>query len=100
MPALSEHVNVHGTAIAILRDKGFQVWIEDQGASYWAERDGWDFLADNPVALLGLVAIFETVAPQQCREYWWRIRYTGRLSDIPSSPTPYVSVIHRRKNDD
>jgi hypothetical protein len=100
MPALSEHVNVHSTAIAILRDKGFQVWKTEQyGGSYWAEKDGWDFLAHNPVSLLGLVAIFEARAPKQLREYWWRAENPVSLSDTPNHPTPYVSVIHRQRDD-
>jgi hypothetical protein len=97
MPALSEHGNVHSTAIALLREKGFQVWVEEGGENYWAEKDGWDFMADSPISLLGLVAIFEVRAPQQFRDYWWRLEPNTPTGKLPNAPVPYVPIFRRGK---
>ncbi|MEV7973955.1 hypothetical protein [Cellulomonas sp. NPDC089187] len=96
MPALSEYSNVEASAIEVLRRKGFQVWRDAQRECYGAERDGWDFLADSPTALLGLVGLFEYIGPDVHSEYWWRVARDD--SDLPNRPHPYTSVIHRRSN--
>ena len=97
MPALSEHSNVYNTALVILRQKGFQLW-QDEHEQYWAERDGWDFCAESPTSLLGLVAIFEHSAPKEPTEYWWRQRepelYGRGL--LPRAAHPYESVVRKR----
>lgn len=38
-----------------------------------AEKDGFVLLADNPIELLGLAAIYEDVRPSEHRPYWWSI---------------------------
>lgn len=95
MPALSEHVNVYNTALSVLTEKGFQVWTPDAGATVCAERGGWDFHADNPVSLLGVIAIFEHMHPSVFRDYWWRS--TGELDyrNLPTRPRPYEPIITR-----
>jgi hypothetical protein len=99
MPTLSQYTNVYNTAVALLRKKGFQVW-RDEGQRYWAERDGWDFLADDPVGLLGLVAIFEARCPPEWTEYWWRdaeASYAHR--NLPAAPArPYEPVYVRARS--
>ena len=99
MPALSQYSNVHDTAVALLRQKGYQVWTSAAGDTWYAERDGWDFAAFDPVGLLGVVAIFEAVAPADYREYWWRDEAAaGAASSLPTQPTrPYVPVYRRRR---
>lgn len=98
MPALSYHSNVHDSALALLRRKGFQVWKDGQSQHYGAERDGWDFFAYDPVELVGLVAMFEASAPAAYCEYWWRDDSARGLEQtLPSEPErPYVSVTSRR----
>ena len=98
MPALSEYINVHATANALLLEKGFQVWKTEAG-DYWAEKDGWDFMADNPISLLGLISIFERASPSECRDYWWRSATQVPSSDLPKTPAPYVSVINRARDE-
>ncbi|MCA9680702.1 MAG: hypothetical protein KC457_00785 [Myxococcales bacterium] len=98
MPALSEHVNVWPSALRVLEAKGYQVWVQDDGETFCAERDGWDFMADSPVSLLGLVAMFEHENPARYQEYWWRTPGAIDLSELPSSPKPYVSVINLANN--
>ena len=96
MPALGEYTNVYNTALVVLRRKGYQVWSEDGGNTYCAERDGWDFRADSPTGLLGLVAIFEYRAPAAYQEYWWRERVDGAsYRDLPDAPKPYTPVWRR-----
>ncbi|MCF0264420.1 hypothetical protein ACNPQK_07505 [Acinetobacter guillouiae] len=51
-------------------DKGYQIWIDELG-SFWAEKDGWDFVSDNPAGLLGLIAIYEAKKPEKFKERWW-----------------------------
>jgi hypothetical protein len=87
MPALSQYSNVDDTAVALLKRKGYQVWRNDEHQLYYAERDGWDFAANDPVGLLGIIAIFETVSPTEFREYWWRDDSAAGLTyRLPTSP--------------
>lgn len=98
MPALSYHGNVDDTAVALLRRRGFQVWCDEQRSSCFAERDGWDFIAFDPVQLLGLIAVFEATAPAEYREYWWRdVTAAGMTVALPHRPErAYQSVVERR----
>lgn len=90
MPALSEYTNVYDTAVRLLRQKGFQVWRDRSLGLYGCERAGWDFLAESPVGLLGLVAIFESQRPDEYREYWWRNEQSsGDFAALPDEPRPY-----------
>ena len=92
MPALSSYPNVENTALLVIRSKGFRVWTDDGQQHWFAERDGWDFMADTPTELLGLVAIFEFHRPQQYREYWWRIAEPFLLDSTPTQPPDYRPI--------
>lgn len=99
MPTLSQCSNVENTALLILKEKGYQVW-EDEGLdSVRAEKDGWDFLSDTAVGLLGLIAIFEFHSPEGHKEYWWRIREPWILDKLPKEPKPFQSVMGKNSND-
>lgn len=92
MPTLSEYGSSHGEAILILREKGWQVWRDDYAQMYCAEKDGWDFMAGSPTALLGLVAIYEYKKPARCTEYWWRSEPFPSYDPMPTKPErAYVS---------
>lgn len=95
MPALFEYTNVYGTALEILKEKGYQIWYQESDSTYWAEKDGWDFVSRSPCGLLGLIAIFEYRNPQHYREYWWRAEEVDLISDVPKQPQPYRSVLAR-----
>lgn len=97
MPALSEHVNMYNVALKVLSEKGFQVWTADGGETICAEREGWDFFADSPVSLLGLVAIFEESKPETFSDYWWRPAGELDYRNLPAEPKPYQSVITQRE---
>jgi hypothetical protein len=95
VPALSEYPNVWDTAIAVLEQKGYAVWHDRDSDMFGAEREGWDFLADSPIALLGLVAIYEHKHPDTYTEYWWRTQPTHTSLALPSAPPPYTPITRR-----
>lgn len=96
MPVVSEYTNVYTTAVTVLEQAGFQVWYDEETELYGCERGGWDFMAESPVGLLGLVKLYETMAPEQYGEYWWRREDGTPFRELPRAPRPYVSVIERR----
>lgn len=96
MPTLSDYVNVFGEAVFVLREKGYQVWYDEASKLFYAEKNGWDFAADSPTALLGVVAIYETRQPSEYREYWWSTQHYWDLAAVPRHPERhYRSVIRR-----
>lgn len=92
MPALSEYTNVYGTVIALLQSMGYQVWHDAEQETYCAEKDGWDFWADSPVGLFGLVKLHELRAPSEYHEYWWRVEAPADHFALPRTPRPYQPV--------
>lgn len=96
MPTLSEYSNVYGTALHVLRDKGYQVWFEPSNNLYWAERDGWDFASESPCGLLGVAAIYEHRKPPVYKEYWWRQEELDPRH-LPQQPTPYRPALVTRR---
>jgi hypothetical protein len=96
VPALGEYPNVWDSALAVLEEKGWQVWRNPTADLYCAERDGWDFTADTPISLLGLVALYEHRRPDSYSEYWWRARPRRAGTDLPTSPPDYTPVWARR----
>ena len=95
MPALGEYSNVYNTALLILQQKGFRTWYDEQTSLYGCERGGWDFLADSPTGLLGLVAIFEFKEPKEFREYWWREEGPDLYRALPKAAPDYTPVWRR-----
>ena len=73
MPDLSAYLNVYNTALVILERKGWSLRYDKPQEFWFAKKDGWEFLADDPMQLLGLVAIFEYHVPKAKSEYWWKI---------------------------
>ena len=80
MSRLSSHLNVYNTCLNILRQKGYDLSIhrEDETTEIheclWeARKDDYDFLAGNPIELLGLATIHEVVNPSIDKPYWWRV---------------------------
>jgi len=80
MPDLSAYLNVYNTALVVLQRKGWALRYDREHEWWFAQRDGWEFLADNPMELLGLVGIYEHHAPKEKREYWWKIDDPNLLS--------------------
>jgi hypothetical protein len=96
MPALSAYLNVWNTCLVVLQQKGFRAWTDEAQEQFFAERDGWDFFADDPIQLLGLVALHDHHRPDRFDEYWWRIEEPWLVESLPTSAPPYISVTHQR----
>lgn len=60
---LSEVHDVGNLAIITLRRKGYRVWWEaserQTADDWWAKKERREFVATSPLALLGLVALWE-----------------------------------------
>ncbi len=82
MPALSAYLNVYNTALVILQRKGFAIRFDEPNEEWYAKKDGWDFLAEDPIQLLGLVAIYEHQSPPEKDEYWWKIDEPDLLTQL------------------
>ena len=98
MPALSEYSSVHNTVFNILTDKGYRLWYEKKQEMYYAEKDGWDFVANTPCALLGLVAIYEYKMPEHYYEYWWKDEKLDLIKSISKHAPEYESIIYKNKH--
>ena len=92
MPALGACSNVLNTALVVIQRKGFRVWSNETENYWYAERDGWDFMADNPIELLGLIAIFEHQKPAEFREYWWQLQEPYLIESVPKQAPVYKPV--------
>ncbi|RNF85464.1 hypothetical protein EER27_04295 [Lysobacter psychrotolerans] len=99
MPALCDYTNVYNTALAVLKEKGYQLWYNPASEMFGAERDGWDFLADTPSALLGMVAIYESSTPGQYSDYWWRKDAEQLYGRLPVEPRAYTSAVYQRRKE-
>jgi hypothetical protein len=96
MPALGAYASVWNSALAVLEEKGYEVWHDPGPDLFYAQKDGWDFAADDPTALLGLVAIYEHRKPEAYAEYWWRATPRCGSTDLPTTPPDYTPVWQRR----
>lgn len=92
MPALSEYLNVSDSALALLNQKGYQLWYDREHSLFYCEKSGWDFAADTPCGLLGLVAIYEERNPDHFSEYWWKINTDLDQRDLSDEPQAYVPI--------
>ncbi|MBD2794407.1 hypothetical protein ID852_15690 [Xenorhabdus sp. 42] len=96
MPALSEYSSVTNTAFNILDKKGYNIWYNNKLDMYCAEKDGWDFMADSPCGLLGVISIYEFKKPEKYQEYWWRDEDKDLLETLSDTPPEYTSVIYKK----
>ena len=78
---LSEVHDVGNVAIITLREKGYRVWWEPSerpaADDWWAEKEGREFVARNPLALLGLVTLWSAAAMSGKRSQASRICCTN-----------------------
>ncbi len=92
MASLSEYTNVFNTSLNILKKKGYRLWQDSETKMYCAEKNGWDFMADSPCSLLGLIAIYEWKSPNQYQEYWWKEESERLYGALDSAPPEYTPV--------
>ncbi|WP_194908761.1 hypothetical protein [Catenulispora rubra] len=82
MVSLVSHLNVWETCLQLMNRLGYRLEMSypddedgDEGLSTWsATKGGFTFMADDPIQLLGLVAVYEDVQPEDDRDYWWRAK--------------------------
>lgn len=73
--------NVINTCLLIIKEKGYSLSVEGEldtegglASELWiAEKDGFKFMADNGIELLGLIAIYDFKKPKEDTPYWWKI---------------------------
>jgi hypothetical protein len=53
--------------------------------SWNAERDGMAFRGNNPIELLGLIAIRDHHCPESDAPYWWRIEEPNLIAELESA---------------
>ena len=82
MADLSAYVNVYNTALVVLEKKGWALRFDSDHAWWYAKKGDWEFLADDPTQLLGLVAIYEYHKPDKKKEYWWKIDEPNLLAKL------------------
>jgi hypothetical protein len=82
MSDLSAYLNVYNAALVILERKGFSLRFDASREWWYAKKGDWEFLADDPMQLLGLVAIYERQSPTTKEEYWWKIDEPDLLSQL------------------
>lgn len=79
---IADAANTLNPALSVLRDKGFHLYVvphREAFDTYWAIKDRRDFIADDPLRLLGLVALWEHLGDD------WRDRVSDDiLSEIGS----------------
>jgi hypothetical protein len=73
MADLSAYLNVYNTALVVIERKGWSLRFEKSPERWFAKKGDWELLADDPMQLLGLVAIHEHHSPKAKAEYWWKI---------------------------
>lgn len=95
MPALSESSNMSNTVFNILDKKGYQMWYDKALEMYCAEKNGWDFMADSPSGLLGLVAIYEFKQPTQYENDWWKDNDKD-FYELSEKKPKYNSIIFKK----
>ena len=90
---LFSYPNVWNTCLLIMRQRGYRLFLlgdPDEGGSIslctWnAEKDGMKFRAENPIELLGLIAIREHQCPAAETSYWWRIEGPNLIAELESA---------------
>ena len=79
---LASHCNVYNTCLRILRARGFELEVSGEpeaDGSYpvncqWIARKGqFYFCGDNPIELIGLIAVYDYVKPNEDESYWWKV---------------------------
>ena len=97
MASLGSHANVYNSCLRLLRLRGYALRLEgeldENGHAYnfiwFAEKNGEDFQADNPIELLGLTAIYEYKAPVgELEPYWWAIEGTNIREELFDAAFP------------
>jgi hypothetical protein len=94
---LASHSNVYNACLLILRRRGFALRVAGErtpdgcyppNALWIAEKDGFSFCGDNPIELLGLVAVYDHMQPEEDRSYWWRLEGPDLWTELMEAAFP------------
>ena len=66
----------------VLEKKGFSLRFDESREWWFAKKEDWEFMADDPIQLLGLVSIYEHHSPTDKTEYWWKIDEPDLLGEL------------------
>lgn len=78
---LTDAANTYDRALAVIKSKGYQLFYcpgeddEEGGDTYWAIKDKRDFIASDPLGLLGLIIMWEHFGDK------WQAHAVPRLYD-------------------
>ncbi len=98
MPALSAYTNTENTSLVILKNKGYEVWYDEQLEMFGAVKDGWDFLANSITELVGVVGIYEYHgSPLEYKEYWWKIDDPWLRESVQTEKPKFTSIMYKNK---
>ena len=62
MIAGKDELKMSDIALGMLVKRKYQVWFDDETDLFYAKKDSWEFVADSPLSLLGLVTVYEKVS--------------------------------------
>jgi hypothetical protein len=65
-----------------LRNDDFELGYNKSDETWTAKKNGFHFLADNPIELQGLTAIYAKLNPNEQKEYWWQINEPEILREL------------------
>lgn len=87
---ISDHSNTYNSALRIIKSKGFKIFlypVEAAGdyGSYWAIKEKRNFLADDPLRLLGIITIWETFGDDWIKQ---QFNYDNVFDEIASKAYP------------
>ncbi len=94
---LSANYNTYNTCLRIISGRGFNLKIEGEitedgcyptDVLWIAEKDVFEFRADNPVELLGLIAIYDHLCPAKDTSYWWHVDGADLMDELMRSTFP------------
>jgi len=100
--SLGSHANVYNTCLRILRRRGYTLRVDGEMTAdgcypttcIWiAEQGEYCFAADNPIELLGLVAIYDHLRPQaEAKSYWWFVEGPDIWTELMETAFPDEDV--------
>ena len=72
------------------------MWYSEGTQLFCAEKDGWDFMAESPCGLLGVISMYEFHQPTNYQEYWWKLDTETLYHNLPKKPKRYVPVTRKK----
>jgi len=89
---ITDAMNTYNPALAIVKSKGYKLFLlpdEREGylGDYWAIKENRDFIASDPLRLLGLITLWETFG-DDWREQAKQLNNTDIMDEISTRAFP------------